>query len=289
MKLIRNFFRNLLSSKAKFKEFHLIESDSDVSLLIKFFKKEKTIGIDTEFDWRNTYYPKLSLLQISFRDIIFIIDCIKCKNLSFLKNYLEDKNFNVIIHSSRSDCTVLSTNLNIKIKKAYDIQVAEKFINGGNIKNYGSIVNKYFNIRLDKNQTNSNWLKRPFSKNQLSYAAEDVNFLIEIYQKQLKLLKKLGKVKEVYRESINEIKKGNQDLIVSRLSKLKKTSRKEKEVFLWREKEASIHNVPTSYIFRNNELPSLVLALAHKSNLEKKLFKILGNDEFVDSFMKKFL
>ena len=289
MKLIRNFFRNLLSSKAKFKEFHLIESDTDVSLLIKFFKKEKTIGIDTEFDWRNTYYPKLSLLQISFRDIIFIIDCIKCKNLSFLKNYLEDKNFNVIIHSSRSDCTVLSTNLNIKIKKAYDIQVAEKFINGGNIKNYGSIVNKYFNIRLDKNQTNSNWLKRPFSKNQLSYAAEDVNFLIEIYQKQLKLLKKLGKVKEVYRESINEIKKGNQDLIVSRLSKLKKTSRKEKEVFLWREKEASIHNVPTSYIFRNNELPSLVLALAHKSNLEKKLFKILGNDEFVDSFMKKFL
>ena len=289
MKLIRNFFRNLLSSKAKFKEFHLIESDTDVSLLIKFFKKEKTIGIDTEFDWRNTYYPKLSLLQISFRDIIFIIDCIKCKNLSFLKNYLEDKNFNVIIHSSRSDCTVLSTNLNIKIKKAYDIQVAEKFINGGNIKNYGSLVNKYFNIRLDKNQTNSNWLKRPFSKNQLSYAAEDVNFLIEIYQKQLKLLKKLGKVKEVYRESINEIKKGNQDLIVSRLSKLKKTSRKEKEVFLWREKEASIHNVPTSYIFRNNELPSLVLALAHKSNLEKKLFKILGNDEFVDSFMKKFL
>ena len=287
--MIRNFFRNLLSSKAKFKEFHLIESDTDVSLLIKFFKKEKTIGIDTEFDWRNTYYPKLSLLQISFRDIIFIIDCIKCKNLSFLKNYLEDKNFNVIIHSSRSDCTVLSTNLNIKIKKAYDIQVAEKFINGGNIKNYGSIVNKYFNIRLDKNQTNSNWLKRPFSKNQLSYAAEDVNFLIEIYQKQLKLLKKLGKVKEVYRESINEIKKGNQDLIVSRLSKLKKTSRKEKEVFLWREKEASIHNVPTSYIFRNNELPSLVLALAHKSNLEKKLFKILGNDEFVDSFMKKFL
>ena len=92
MKPIRKFFRNLLTAKAKFKEYHLIENDSDVSLLIKFLKKEKTIGIDTEFDWRNTYYPKLSLLQISFKDIIFIIDCIKCKNLSFLKNYLEDQN-----------------------------------------------------------------------------------------------------------------------------------------------------------------------------------------------------
>lgn len=289
MKSISKFFRNFLIAKAKFKEYHLIENDSDVSLLIKFLKKEKTIGIDTEFDWRNTYYPKLSLLQISFRDIIFMIDCIKCKNLSFLKNYLEDQNLSVIFHSSRSDCTVLSTNLNIKIKKAYDIQVAEKIINGGIVKNYGSIVYKYFGIRLAKNQTNSNWLKRPFTSNQLSYAAEDVNFLIEIYQKQLKLLKKHGKIKEVYTESSNEIKKGNQDLIVSRLSKLKNTSRKEKEVFLWREKEASIHNVPTSYIFRDNELSNLVLALTHKSNIKKKLFKILGNDEFVDSFKKKFL
>ena len=51
-----------------------------------------------------------------------------------------------------------------------------------------------------------------------TYNEVNNQFLIEIYQKQLKLLKKLGKVKEAYRESINETKNGNQDLFVSRYS-----------------------------------------------------------------------
>ena len=38
----------------------------------------------------------------------------------------------------------------------------------------------YFPITLDKSETNSNWLKRPFSDEQLNYAAEDVSYLIEI-------------------------------------------------------------------------------------------------------------
>ena len=47
------------------------------------FKNEKILGIDTEFDWRTTYIPKLSLLQISTRKHIFLIDCLRNLDLSF--------------------------------------------------------------------------------------------------------------------------------------------------------------------------------------------------------------
>ena len=67
----------------------------------------------------------------------------KTKNL---KNILEDQDRLIVFHSSRSDTTVLYTNLNIKVKNVYDIQVAEKIIHEGDIKNYASIVKKYFNF-----------------------------------------------------------------------------------------------------------------------------------------------
>jgi len=43
-----------------------------------------------------------------------------------LKNILEDKSKIVIMHSSRSDTTVLNTNLKIKLDNCFDIQIAEK-------------------------------------------------------------------------------------------------------------------------------------------------------------------
>ena len=164
-------------------------------------ESKKILGIDTEFDWRTTYFPVLSILQIATKNKIFLIDCLKCKNLKKLKNILEDQDRLIVFHSSRSDTTVLNTNLNIKVKNTYDIQVAEKIISGGDIKNYASLVKKYFNFSLNKSETNSNWLKRPLSSNQVKYAAEDVNFLIEIYKKQIKILQKKSLDKKAFESS----------------------------------------------------------------------------------------
>ena len=169
---------------------YLIDSEEDINFLIYSLKNEKVLGVDTEFDWRTTYIPKLSLLQISTRKHIFLIDCLRKLDLSFLKNIMEDEKKIIIFHSSRSDSTVLSTNLNVQIKKSFDIQIAEKFLKGGNLKNYGTIVRDYFSINLDKSETNSNWLKRPLSDRQLNYASDDVRFLIEIFNIQKKKLVK---------------------------------------------------------------------------------------------------
>ena len=108
--------------------------------------KEKILAIDTEFDWRSTYFPILSLIQIATPTKIFILDCLKCANLDWLKKILEDEKKLVIFHSCRSDTTVLSKNLNIKIKNSFDIQIAEQKINGGEILNYAAIVKKYFSV-----------------------------------------------------------------------------------------------------------------------------------------------
>ena len=258
------------------KTIYLIDSEEDEDFVKESIRKEKCIGLDTEFNWRNTYFPELSLLQISTSSKILLIDCLKYKKMGFLNKVLEDKTKKIVMHSSRSDTTVLNTNLNIKLNNCFDIQIAEKHINGGEIKNYGFIVSKYCDHDLDKSETNSNWLKRPLTDAQIKYAANDVNFLISIYKMQLKKLKKLKIEKVVNLEFMREIRLGSQELHVSRLKKLKKASKLEKDIFLWRENYAKQKNIPPSYIFGDKVLKKIVNIINNKekeSDEIKKLFK----------------
>ncbi len=268
----------------KKKEIYLIESIDDKAFVEDSLLNEKLIGIDTEFNWRKTYFPELSLLQISTESQIFLIDYLKFKSLSFLKKILESNQRLIIAHSSRSDATVLSTNLKIKLKNTFDIQLAEKEINGGFIKNYGSIVSTYSGYELDKSETNSNWLKRPLKGKQLEYAANDVNFLIPIYKKQIKKLKKRDKVKKVMLDSRKEVEKGNQELHISRLKKLKRASNDERDIFIWRERQASIKNLPPSFIFEDKFLKQITKEVRKKKSQE--IIKFFKDSSSINDFLQ---
>ena len=273
-------------SLKKKKEIYLIESEDDTDFIIDSLVNETLIGIDTEFNWRKTYFPELSLLQISTESKILLIDFLKFKKLNFLKEILENKDKLIIMHSSRSDATVLNTNLKIKLKNTFDIQIAEKFISQGDIKNYGLIVLDYFGSKLAKSETNSNWLKRPLTKNQLEYAADDVNYLIPIYKKQSKKLKKINRKKETLKISQKEVELGNQELHVSRLKKLKKASKEEKAIFLWREKQASLKNLPPSFIFENRSLKEITKAAMNKKDQSNRIIKLFKDNSSASDFFK---
>ena len=285
---IKNYFENNFYKKFNFskKEILYVDNNENMNLLIKDLSKSEIIGIDTEFDWRKTYYPKLSLLQMAIGKKIYIVDCISKINLSSLKKFLEDPKKFIVFHSSRSDITVLKTNLNIKLNNLFDIQIAEKFINGGEIKNYGFIVLKYFGYKLDKSETNSNWLKRPLTVKQLNYAAEDVKFLLSIHKKQLKILKKLNKDKDLIIEFRKEAKLGNQELYISRLKKLRKASKEEKDVFLWRENQAKGKNLPPSYIFEDKFLKEITQKIKNKKRESEEIIRFFKDNSSARDFLK---
>ena len=59
------------------KEIIYINNDVLFSEAINEIKKDHLIAVDTEFIWRNTYLPSLSLIQISNQNKIFIFDLFK--------------------------------------------------------------------------------------------------------------------------------------------------------------------------------------------------------------------
>ena len=74
----------------KQKKNYYISDSKGLSFLSEELSNTSIFGIDTEFDWRSTYFPKVSLIQISVNGKLFVIDCLKINPKDFLKIYLEN-------------------------------------------------------------------------------------------------------------------------------------------------------------------------------------------------------
>ena len=152
------------------------------------------LGIDTEFKRTSKEDLRLSLIQICDSEEIYIIDCLEIGNPSKDLKFLVSNNVEKIFHSCREDIEALYSWSNNKVKNIYDTQVANALLGGSFSVSYQDLVNKKLEVSLNKKETRSNWMRRPLSTSQLSYAASDVQFLIDLYIDQRKYLKESGKI-----------------------------------------------------------------------------------------------
>ena len=57
-------------------DIYLIKNNNELSKFIRLIENNSAVGIDTEFMRRSTYWPILSLIQISDGNITALIDMI---------------------------------------------------------------------------------------------------------------------------------------------------------------------------------------------------------------------
>ena len=285
---IFNFLKDFFLSK----EVIYIQEQSYFNLFLEDIETKKSLAIDTEFIWRDTYIPKLSLIQISTENKIYILDCLVL-NISKLEKVFMDDKVLKIFHSIRGDSSVIYNCLGIKMKNIFDTQLAEDILNrkNGNQISYKKLVKKYFFRDISKSETNSNWEKRPLSNNQLDYAAEDVRYLHSIMKIQNKKLIKLNKLDLFEILCKEEQKLGEEDFSVSRLRRFKKKNRNLSEVeikiFDWRENQAKILNIPPSHIIEDKNFKRLKKIIDQKkiNELNWIIKKNSSRSDFLNSFV----
>jgi len=184
--------------------FTFIDSIDDLATLNKELIKKPYVAIDTEFRRTTKDNMKLALLQINDNEEIYLVDTIFIKDPKEHCSFLFSEKVTKILHSFKEDLEAILAWTDKCMINIFDTQLANAFLDREFSISYQGLVEKKLDIILDKNETRSNWIRRPLTDSQLKYASLDVEYLIHIYEEQITHLSKTEKL-DWMNEDINKI------------------------------------------------------------------------------------
>ena len=172
-----------------------IDSIEDLAYLNEELLNKSYVGVDTEFRRTTKDNMRLALLQINDEDEIYLIDTLLIDDPKDKCSFLYSDSVTKILHSCKEDLEAIFSWTNKKMCNVFDTQIANAFLNGDYSVSYRLLVEKKLGIILEKNETRSNWLRRPLTDSQLKYASLDVEYLINLFldqREELETSKKLN-------------------------------------------------------------------------------------------------
>ncbi len=170
-----------------------INTAEQLESLCQQIKQESWVALDTEFLREKTYYPKFCLLQIATPEWVACVDPLAISDMSGLFDVLFDENLIKVLHSCRQDLEIFYQITGKVMGPVFDTQVAAPLLGFQENPGYAMLVSSFLNVNLNKAHTRTDWTVRPLSQDQIQYAADDVIYLCQIYQKMTAQLEKLGR------------------------------------------------------------------------------------------------
>jgi ribonuclease D len=152
------------------------------------------IALDTEFLREKTYYPKLCLVQIATPERVVCIDPLAIEDLAPLFELLYNERITKVMHAARQDMEIFYHLRGALPAPVFDTQIAALLLGYPDQIGYGNLVREVLDVSLDKLHTRADWSKRPLSAEQLRYAADDVVYLVQVYQQMVGKLAALGRL-----------------------------------------------------------------------------------------------
>ena len=155
--------------------------DSDTELANAVASWEDQIGLDTEFIRTDTFYPLAGLYQIASGNEVFLLDPLVIESWQPFVDYLHNPSHLVVMHACQEDLELMFHHLGARPANIFDTQFANAFVSEDFSLSYANLARNLLQVDLEKQQTRSNWLKRPLSEEQLAYAVDDVTLLVPMY------------------------------------------------------------------------------------------------------------
>ena len=219
------------------------------------------VALDTEFMRVDTFYPIAGLIQIGDGVRAYLIDPLTIDNWQPLAALLENPAVIKVVHACSEDLEVLLRLTGSLPVPLFDTQLAAAYLNLGFSMGYSRLVQAVLDIDLPKGETRSDWLQRPLSETQVSYAAEDAVHLAEVY---IRLRPRLSDDKYAWvlddgAELVANLRREVDPYEVYRDAKLAwKLSRAQlavlRELCAWREQQARARDLPRNRIIREHSL-----------------------------------
>ncbi len=270
-----------------------IETPGALRDAVKAWRSAGAVALDTEFVRTRTFYARVGLVQVSAGREVTLIDVVALGDVSALRPLLADRGVVKVMHSCGEDLPALRQLAGAVPGPVFDTQIAAIFLGYGMAVSYADLIERLIGVSLPKDAQRTNWLKRPLSPQQVSYAALDVAHLLPVYRILRKGLGTLGReswaeeecraVEEAHRREPDPAK------YYTRMGGASQLRRRElavlRELAALREKVASGRDLPRNWLLKDRVLLALARArpctqeaLARAAFLTRKQFNAIGAD-----------
>ena len=155
----------------------LVTDASAFAEVIARLGDEPAYALDTEFHRERSYYSNVALVQLAWPGCCALVDPLAV-DLAPLATVLEGPGL-AVLHASTQDLEVLVRSCGTIPSRLFDTQLAAGFL-GFSTPSLTSLVERVLGQHLPKASRLTDWLRRPLSDDQLTYAAADVAHLLDL-------------------------------------------------------------------------------------------------------------
>ena len=142
---------------------------------------DQPIACDTEFVRTQTYWPRLCVIQLAFSGRQAAVDVLADMDMTRLHDQLFERPDPEIFHAAKQDLEAAYAACERLPRAIFDTQIAAGLLGLQPQIGYAGLVRELLGIDLPKDQTRTDWSRRPLTDAQLSYALEDVVHLHELF------------------------------------------------------------------------------------------------------------
>jgi ribonuclease D len=242
-----------------------VEHTDELEAVVDRLVGEPQYALDTEFHRERTYFPRLALVQLAWPGDLVLVDPLAVDPTPLTRLFASPAL--AVAHAAQQDLDVLRHAIGEIPGRIFDTQIAAGFIGYGT-PSLSSLVQGELGATPIKGDRLTDWLRRPLTDAQCEYAASDVAFLLELHDRLVEQLQKLGRVKWA-EEACEELRRRPTGLLppeqawakLKDAKSLRPRSRAVAQaVAAWREREAAATDTPVRQV-----LPDLaILGIAQR-------------------------
>jgi ribonuclease D len=277
-----------------------IEAPGALAALVAQARSSGRLALDTEFMGEGRYRTLLCLVQLAVADQtaglrIELIDPLREElDGAPLAGALADPAVEIVVHAGRQDVALVRRRFETDVRNVFDTQIAAGFAGMPAQCSYETLLAQLLGVRVSKSASFTRWDARPLSREQLTYAREDVVHLLELAAELQRRLSALGRL-EWARQECAALERASDardlDAVFARLPRIRGLGAASqgvaRELVEWRERTAASGDRPVQSVLADAVLveiakrrPSSSGALEQirgvaQSSLRRRLAEIL--------------
>ncbi len=173
------------------KGYSYIGTGSDLKALTARMRQAARVALDTEGDSLHHYFEKVCLIQLTLAGGTHIVDPLSGMDLSQFLRVLSGKA--LILHGGEYDLRMLRSSTGFRPhNEVFDTMLAAQLL-GYEQLGLAALANRLLDVPLSKQGQKSDWSRRPLTRAQIKYAADDTRYLSPLADILFSELRKLGR------------------------------------------------------------------------------------------------